>query len=54
MDDFYYEKLEEFVEKVYEIAFGDDAKEKGYSREDVIERLEEFSNNALKWEERSK
>jgi hypothetical protein len=42
----------EFIEKVYEIAFGDDAINKDYSPEEVLIRLKEFSDNALKWEEK--
>jgi len=41
----------EFVMQVFEIAFGDDALEKDYSYEDVINQLIEFSNHALKYEE---
>lgn len=49
-----------FIEEVFEIAFGDSArcvpKETGHPREftkeEVLERLMEFSDNALKWEER--
>jgi hypothetical protein len=41
---------ETFKEMVYEIAFGDEAIEKEYSDSEVIERLREFSDNALKWE----
>ena len=41
----------EFVMQVFEIAFGDDALEKDYSYEDVIDQLLEFSNHALKYEE---
>jgi len=44
-------KDDEFIEKVYEIAFGNDAIKKDYSRDDVLEKLMEFSNNALKLEE---
>lgn len=40
-----------FIDKVFEIAFGEDAVKKGYTREEVLERLESFSNNALKLEE---
>lgn len=43
----------QFIEEVYEIAFGDDAINKNYSYEEVIERLTEYSENALKWERRS-
>lgn len=35
-----------FVEQVYEIAFGDDAINKDYSKEDVLKRLKEFSDEA--------
>ena len=40
-----------FIQKVSDLAFGLDAIERGYSMEEVIEQLEEFSDNALKWEE---
>ena len=51
---------EEFIKEVFEIAFGDSAKcvpeETGkpreFTKEEVLERLMEFSDNALKWEER--
>ena len=41
----------EFVEQAYEIAFGDDAIRKGYGFEEVIAKLMEFSDDALKYEE---
>jgi len=41
----------EFIEEVYEIAFGDDAINKQYSFEEVLERLKEFSDKAWKYEE---
>ena len=44
-------KDDEFIENVYEIAFGNDAIKKGYTRDDVLERLMEFSNKSLKLEE---
>ena len=40
-----------FIEDVYEIAFGDDAIKKDYTRDDVLERLMEMSNDSLKVEE---
>ena len=40
-----------FIQKVSDLAFGLDAIERGYSMEEVLEQLEEFSDNALKWEE---
>ena len=56
-DDPYYKDIEafetvsEFLEEIYELAFGDDALNKGYEPKDVLEQLKEFSDNALKWEE---
>ena len=44
-------KDDKFIEKVFEIAFGNDAIKKDYSRDDVLERLMEFSNKSLKLEE---
>tara|TARA_R100000353_G_scaffold78392_1_gene59123 strand:+ start:183 stop:386 length:204 start_codon:yes stop_codon:yes gene_type:complete len=41
-----------FIQRVSDLAFGLDAIERGYSMEAVLEQLEEFSDNALKWEER--
>lgn len=55
-DDPYYKDIEafetvsEFLEEIYELAFGDDALNK-YDPKEVIEQLKEFSDNALKWEE---
>ena len=40
-----------FIEQVFEIAFGDNAINRGFSHKEVIERLREFSDNSLKWEE---
>ena len=42
---------DQFIEEVYEMAFGDDAINKDYSMPEVLEKLMEFSDNALKWEE---
>ena len=42
---------EEFIEQVYEIAFGDDAVNKKYSDEEVIARIREFSDSSLKYEQ---
>jgi len=48
---------QEFIDKAYEIAFGADAmlrrKHYFYGHEAVLEKLKEFSDNALKWEERT-
>ena len=39
-----------FKESIYEIAFGDDAINKDYSDLEVIAKIREFSDNALKSE----
>ena len=44
-------KKDEFIDEVFEIAFGDNAINRDYSYDEVIDRLLEFSNHALKWEE---
>ncbi len=41
----------EFIEAVFEIAFGDNAVNRGYTDEQVLDQLREFSNKALIWEE---
>jgi hypothetical protein len=51
---------EEFIKEVFEIAFGVDAKctdepmalPREFTKEEALEQLKEFSDNALKWEER--
>ena len=40
-------KEKEFVEDVFEIAFGDNAINRDFSYEEVLERLREFSDKAL-------
>jgi len=47
----YKEDREWFIRECSNLAFGEDAIERGYSMEEVIEQLKEFSDNALKWEE---
>ena len=49
---------DEFIEEVFEIAFGDsvfhnegDLVRRGFSYHEVINQLKEFSDNALKYEE---
>jgi len=37
----------DFIENVFEIAFGDDAINKEYSKEEVLVKLREFSDLAL-------
>lgn len=36
-----------FIEDVYEIAFGDNAINKGYTEQEVLDKLKEFSDNSL-------
>ena len=47
----YVKSPEAFIEEVFEIAFGDNAINRDFSMGEVLDRLMEFSNNALKWEE---
>ena len=42
---------ERFINEIAEIAFGEDAIERGYDLDEVIEKMQEFSDNALKYEE---
>ena len=42
---------ERFINEIADIAFGSYAIKKDYSRDDVLERLMEFSNKSLKLEE---
>jgi hypothetical protein len=42
---------DEFIKSVFEIAFGENAFERGYSQEEVLTRLRQFSDTALKSEE---
>ena len=42
---------EQFIEEIYEIAFGDDAIHKEYSAEEVVAKIREFSDKALELEE---
>ena len=47
----YVKSPEAFIEEVYEIAFGDNAINRDFSMGEVLDKLMEFSNNALKYEE---
>ena len=47
----YVKSPEAFIEEVFEIAFGDNAINRDYSMGEVLDRLMEFSDNALKYEE---
>ena len=42
---------DQFIETVYEIAFGDNAINRDFTQEEVIAELKKFSNDALKWED---
>tara|TARA_B100001094_G_scaffold206750_1_gene200639 strand:- start:268 stop:495 length:228 start_codon:yes stop_codon:yes gene_type:complete len=41
----------ELIEEVYELAFGENAINRNFSHEEVLEELTIFSENALKYEE---
>ena len=42
---------ERFINEMAELAFGEGAIERGYDMQEVIDKLHDFSNHALKWEE---
>ena len=42
---------ERFINEIADIAFGENAIERGYDLDEVIEKIQEFSDNALKYEE---
>jgi len=46
-------KREFFIQEISDLAFGENTIERGYSMEEVIERLKVFSDFSLKWEEHS-
>ena len=56
-DDPYFKRLDafenviNFIEEAYEIAFGDEAINRDFSPEEVIEELQSFSDKALKYDE---
>ena len=41
---------DQFIEEVFEIAFGDNAINRDFSFEEVLEELSRFSDEALKWD----
>lgn len=47
----YVKSPEAFIEEVFEIAFGDNAINRDFSMGEVLDKLMEFSDNALKYEE---
>ena len=42
---------ERFINEIADLAFGENAIERGYDMQEVIDQLYEFSDHALKWEE---
>ena len=42
---------DQFIEEVYEIAFGDNAINRNFSFEEVLQELLRFSDEALKWDD---
>ena len=42
---------DQFIEEVYELAFGDNAINRDFTQEEVIAELKKFSDDALKWED---
>ena len=47
-----FETVKKFIEEVYEIAFGEDAINKDWHPDAVIEELSSFSDKALEFDER--
>lgn len=47
VDRYDFEDNEKFIEEVFELAFGDDAISRGFTREEVLERLRSFSDTSL-------
>ena len=45
----YVDNPNQFIEEVFEIAFGDDAINRNYSMGEVLDRLMEFSDDALRY-----
>ena len=44
------EELIDFIEQAYEIAFGDNAINKNYTSQEVLQKLQDFSDDALTYE----
>ena len=40
----------QFIERIFELAFGANAINRGYTFNQVADKIEEFSDNALNWE----
>lgn len=46
-------KKDQFIENVFEIAFGDNAINRGYTRKEVVEKVKEYSDKAHKLDDQS-
>jgi len=46
-----WENLETFIEEAFDLAVGENGLRREFHPDEIIERLTEFSDNALKWEE---
>jgi hypothetical protein len=46
-------KREYFIREIVDLAFGEQAIERGWDMKEVLERLKKFSEFSLKWEEHS-
>ena len=44
-------KDKDFIEIIFELAFGDDAINRGFTKEEVVAKIMEYSRHALAWEE---
>ena len=42
----------DFIETVYEIAYGENAINKGFTKDEVIARIQEYSDLSLEYEEK--
>ena len=40
----------EFIKSIYELAFGHDAINRNFGHAEVIEQIEEFNEDSLKWD----
>lgn len=47
VDRYEYEDDKDFIEQVFELAFGGDAINRDYTRQEVLEKLKEFSDREL-------
>ena len=41
----------QFIERVYELAFGNNAINRNFSHEEVIEQLKEINEDSVKWDQ---